>query len=263
MNIQKLTTEGGKIEMPDETIFRDDYSHGVRILDIKKALELSSNIFFYHISGGFEDFKGMGHEKLTRYYKKYGLGQTLGLDMNGEVPGLIPDKDWKKKVKNEPWYTGDTFNISIGQGDILITPLQVASYTGMIANRGTLYKPRLVKSIKKSKQEIIPLKPEINKTNLASEKNIQIVQEGMKRVVSGNKGTAKDLNNLPLGIHAKTGTAESAGGEETAPHSWTTSYANINGKNLVVTVMVEHGGYSHDTALPITKQVYEWLLNNL
>ncbi|MBI3290702.1 penicillin-binding protein 2, partial [Candidatus Falkowbacteria bacterium] len=114
---------------------------------ITKALAESVNTFFYTIGGGYEDFVGLGVEKIKAYAVRFGLTQKLGIDLPNEAAGFFPSIAWKEKTKGERWYVGDTYNLSIGQGDILITPLQLALWTSTFANGGTVYKPYVVKEI--------------------------------------------------------------------------------------------------------------------
>jgi len=124
--------------------FPDWMAGGHGITNVKKAIADSVNTFFYYIGGGYEEFEGLGVAKITNYLRDFGLGKISGIDLYGERAGFLPSKSWKEEVKGERWYVGDTYHLSIGQGDILVTPLQVANFTATIANGGTIYEPRLV-----------------------------------------------------------------------------------------------------------------------
>lgn len=106
---------------------------------------MSVNTFYYYVGGGYESFVGLGVDRLTSWMRKFGLGTKTGIDLVGEASGFVPSKDWKLKTKKEGWFVGDTYNLSIGQGDLLVTPLQVAVYTAAIANGGTLVQPHVDK----------------------------------------------------------------------------------------------------------------------
>ncbi|MEK7542448.1 MAG: penicillin-binding transpeptidase domain-containing protein, partial [Patescibacteria group bacterium] len=125
--------------------FADNANHG--LVDMRRAIAVSSNVYFYTIGGGFEDQKGLGPSKLKDYLMRFGWGAQTGIDLPGEAKGLVPDPEWKKQTKGEGWWDGDTYLFSIGQGNVLATPLQVASSFVPIANGGTLYKPHMVKEI--------------------------------------------------------------------------------------------------------------------
>ena len=103
--------------------------------------------FFYIIGGGYNEHKGLGPIKIKEYAEKFGLGQTSGLDLPGEFTGFLPSPEWKAQAKDEPWYIGDTYHMAIGQGDVLVTPLQVNNFTATFANGGTYYRPHLLKSM--------------------------------------------------------------------------------------------------------------------
>jgi penicillin-binding protein 2 len=110
-----------------EWFFPDWKAGGHGITDVRKALAFSVNTFFYYIGGGYGDFKGLGVSGLVKYAQLFGLGKLTGIDLPGERPGFVPTANWKEQTKKEPWYIGDTYHFAIGQGDVLVTPLQVAA----------------------------------------------------------------------------------------------------------------------------------------
>ncbi|NQV11885.1 penicillin-binding protein 2 [Candidatus Uhrbacteria bacterium] len=124
--------------------FPDWKAGGHGVTNVRKAIAESVNTFFYMIGGGFKEFDGLGLEAMMSSASQFGLGQALGIDLPGEASGFLPSVEWKNRVKNEPWYIGDTYHASIGQGDILVTPLQVAAFTSAFANGGIMYKPQIV-----------------------------------------------------------------------------------------------------------------------
>jgi penicillin-binding protein 2 len=113
----------------------------------RKAIAESVNTYFYYLGGGYQDFQGLGIDRMMNYFKMFGLGNQTGIDLPNEASGFLPSKEWKEEVKNEKWYIGDTYHVAIGQGDLLATPLQVANYTAFFANGGKFYRPHLLKSI--------------------------------------------------------------------------------------------------------------------
>src|SRR3989339_148185 len=123
--------------------------------DVRNAIANSVNTFFYYIGGGNDDFSGLGVVRIVEYGKLFGLGTQSGIDLAGVGSGFLPTRKWKEEVKGEKWYIGDTYHLSIGQGDLLVTPLQVAMYTSVFANGGALYRPHFVKEILSSDDKLI------------------------------------------------------------------------------------------------------------
>ncbi|MFA6098442.1 MAG: penicillin-binding protein 2 [Patescibacteria group bacterium] len=236
----------------DKWFFPDWKAGGHGVTDIKKALAESVNTYFYMIGGGDNNnFTGLGVEKIKKYLSLFGLNSPLGIDLPGEASGFLPDKDWKEKTKGEPWYIGDTYHLAIGQGDLLVTPLQVASYTATIANGGTFYRPYLIKSFLNQKNNTSSdLVPEIIRNNFISSQNIRIVQEGLRQGVT--TGSSSILNNFPVAVAGKTGTAQF--GNEGKSHGWFTCYAPYDNPEIAITVVIEGGGEGHLSALPVARE---------
>ena len=191
---------------------------------------------------------------LAKYMRLFGLGVKLGIDLPGEEDGFVPTKEWKEKTKNELWYIGDTYHLSIGQGDLLVTPLQVNAYTAALANGGTLYKPYLVKEIIHSdgKREVI-MPQTIRKDFIASE-NIGLVREAMRETVVS--GSARGLNYLPVKIAGKTGTAQWSSSQNN--HAWFTAFAPYNNPDFAITVLVEEGGEGSSIAAPLAGEIISY-----
>jgi len=208
----------GYIEIPNqydpEIVYRflDWKDHGW--VDMRDALAVSSNVYFYTIGGGFEDQQGLGPTRIKRYLERFGWGSRTGIDLPGESQGLIPDPQWKQRVKNEGWWDGDTYLLSIGQGNLLATPLQVAASFVPIANGGILYKPQMVKDIVESPDDLFRgaeevvrrIPPEVVRTDIIEEGNLEVVRDGMRQAVRW--GSSVLLNQLPVSSAAKTGTAQ-------------------------------------------------------
>ncbi|HQO11142.1 MAG TPA: penicillin-binding transpeptidase domain-containing protein, partial [bacterium] len=187
--------------------FPDWKAGGHGLTDVRKALAESVNTFFYYIGGGYQDFVGLGVDRLVTYMRLFGFGEKTGIDLNGESAGFVPTPSWKEETKNEAWYIGDTYHIAIGQGDILVTPLQVANFTAAIANGGTLYRPSLVQSLlAENNQKIKDIAPEIIRRDFIDPYNLQVVREGMRQTVTA--GSARSLRVLPVSVAGKTGTAQ-------------------------------------------------------
>lgn len=226
---------------------------------LTKAIADSVNTFFYTIGGGYDNFTGLGVDRVMNYAEKFGLNKQLGIDLPNEADGFLPSKAWKEEIKKERWYIGDTYNLSIGQGDILVTPLQVASWTAVFANGGTLYKPYVVKDILDSSNNVVrEIHPEILNQNFISPKNITIVNKGLRQAVTS--GSAVRLLDLPVQVAAKTGTAQWA--SQGDPHAWVTAFAPYDNPQIVVTVLVEEGEGGTITAMPVVYDIINWWANN-
>jgi penicillin-binding protein 2 len=243
---------------------------GLGPMTVKSAIAQSSDIYFYTVAGGHpnSEIKGLGAEKLAEYYRKFGMGSLTGIDIQGEKTGLVADPAWKTAYfKNDPisskWYLGDTYHISIGQGDMLTTPLQVAVWTSAIANNGEAYKPHLLKEVKSQSGDVLVSSvSELLVHKSISDQNMQIVQAGMRENVISDKGSGRSLRTLPISAAGKTGTSQFDGSDPSRTHAWFTSYAPYENPEIVVTVLVEAGGEGHAAAVPIVKNTLQWWAEN-
>lgn len=240
--------------------FPDYLKTGHGITDIRKALAVSVNTFFYLAGGGtyneetLEIEGGLGIDRINKYAALFGLGSVTGIDLPGEATGFLPTPEWKETTKLEPWYIGDTYHVSIGQGDLLVTPLQVALYTSAIANNGTVYSPKLVESVTdQTGAEQYTIEPTILNQSFVDSYYLQVIREGMRQAVTD--GSARRLQSLPVTAAGKTGTAQIGGSELT--HSWFTSFAPYDNPELVLTVLVEKGGEGGAAALPIAEKALQ------
>jgi len=238
-----------------EWFFPDWKAGGHGLTDVKKALALSVNTFFYYIGGGYGDFKGMGVAGLVKYAELFGLGKTTGVDLPGERAGFVPTAQWKESTKKEPWYIGDTYHFAIGQGDVIDTPLQVANYTAAIANGGTPNQPHLVSQLLGSDNKVIKnIDPLVLRQNFIDPANLQIVREGMRETVT--LGSARSLNSLPVTVAGKTGTAQWS--TKKAPHAWFIGFAPYEKPEIAITILVEEGVEGSTIAVPIAKDILNW-----
>ncbi len=242
--------------------FRDLRVHGLS--NMQKAIAESCNVYFYTIGGGYERQQGLGADRIKEYLEYFGWGKETGIDLPGEKNGLIPSPEWKQEVKNEGWWTGDTYNLSIGQGDIGITPLQIVNSFSIIANNGTLYSPKIVKNILDQDKNIIQeIKPEIIIENLFSEKNLEIIRGGMKKAVTGEgvpNATSRMLNYLPVSSAAKTGTAQTS--RPNLFHNWITVFAPYEEPEIVLTVLIEDVEGIQLTSTLVAQKILEWYFNH-
>lgn len=240
----------------DKWFFPDWKAGGHGWTDVIKALAESVNTFFYYIGGGDNDkMDYLGVNKIVEYAKKFGLSTETGIDLPGERPGFLPTMKWKEVTKGEPWYIGDTYHLAIGQGDILVTPLQVASYTATFANGGTYYQPYLVKEIIDADGKTVQdIQPKVLNSDFIDPQNIAIVNQGLRRAVTD--GSARALSDLPFKVAGKTGTAE--WNSQKSPHAWFTGFAPYDNPEISITVLVEEGGEGSAVALPVAKEILRW-----
>lgn len=239
-----------------EWFFPDWKEGGHGNTDVIKALSESVNTFFYYLGGGFNNFKGLGPQKIREYLSLFGLTEKTGIDLPEEKEGFIATPEWKKEYKNEPWYIGDTYHLSIGQGDILVTPLQVVNYTMALANNGTLFTPHILKSFRDSTNGTIQDKPTLTASkDLFDLEYFELVREGMRKAVT--EGSARLLNDLPIEVAGKTGTAQVGGSK--LPHAWFTGFAPYDDPKIVITVLIENGGEGSAIAVPAAKEIISFL----
>lgn len=242
--------------------FPDWKDHGYT--DIKTAIAESNNIFFYAIGGGWGPVKNpLGPSGIEKGLSQFGFGAETGVDLQSEQKGFIPTPQWKEQTTGESWYIGNTYHLSIGQGDLLVTPMQIANATAAIANNGVLYSPRSVREIAGSNDEVIlRLDPEnyINDKDIFSEDNLRIVKEGMRKTVTSGSAHAVFGDNFIVSVSGKTGTAQF--GHEDKTHAWFTCFAPHDEPELVLTVIVEDGGEGYESAAPVAKDVLEYYFSN-
>lgn len=246
----------GKFYLPNwSEPFRNWNPVGEGKLDFVRAIARSNNIVFYEL--GHELYKEYNGDMLAQYARDYGLGTKSGIDLPSENAGLVPDEDWKQSQLNEGWYPGDSVNLSIGQGSLLTTPVQIASLISAIAAEGKLYKPQLVDKIVSSQGEVVKdFKKEI-KIDLSKKIEKEVfttLQEGMHNVVNKNYGTAsRHFTNFPLKAAGKTGTAQTGGSN----HGWFGSFVPYDNPQISVVVFIENGG-SSAYAVPIARKIMEY-----
>jgi penicillin-binding protein 2 len=245
------------------------FGHGM--ITVRDALAVSDDIFFYELGGGYPDrFVGLGSKGIGEYARAFGLDAVTGIDVPGEVSGHVPDSKWKRHTYAENWLTGDTYNMSIGQGYLLTTPLQMASATVAIANRGSLWKPQLVDHITDDKGDVVqPFEPKLLRDVPVDPKDLDVVREGMFGAVNWPNGTATRVRVPGVTVAGKTGTAEFARDDNKdgqpdrdekgnlPTHAWFTSFAPYNDPEIVVTVFVANGGEGSAVAAPIATKIFQ------
>ena len=253
---EKQIFSSGSIPIPNpffpdkKTVFYDWKAHGW--VDMRKAIAVSSDVYFYEVGGGFEGQKGLGIKKIEEYAKKFGLASKTGIDLDGEGEGIIPNPELKTKSNPEDpiWRVGDTYNASIGQGYFHITPLEVAIYAAALANNGKIIQPHLVKP---------PMLRNCCATSEVGipEKYFKIVKEGMRMSVT--EGTASALNVSRVDIVAKTGTAE-VGGAKRYVNSWVIGFFPFENPKYAFSVVMEKGPYHNLIGAPyVMRQLIDWM----
>ena len=237
---------------------------GLGIMDIYSAIARSSDIYFYTVGGGNPKTsvtEGLGPDRIADYLRKFNLGKTLGIDLPNEKPGLVPDTAWKEAVKKEAWFLGNTYHYAIGQGDLLTTPLQVNSWTATIANGGKVMQPYILNEVIDSKGKVLKRgEPKVLSEGAFNAEYIKVAQDAMRQTVTD--GSGRSLATLPVAIAGKTGTAQFISGNLTRTHAWFTSYAPAEDPQIAITVLVEDSGGGDTVAVPISKTVYQWWIEN-
>jgi len=231
-------------------------------VNVISALARSSNVYFYEVGGGFENQKGLGITKLDEWWKKFGLDEKTGIDLPGESVGFLPTPEWKKQNTGEPWRLGDTYNVSIGQGDFSITPMELITYIGAIANGGTFYKPRVVNEIVDENQNLVKKTTPVILRDLHSEIQdvVSYVQRGMREGVTKSYGTSYLLHDLPFAVAAKTGSAQVQNNTKT--NAFFVGYAPYDNPQIAILVLVENSREGSANTIPVAKDVLMWYYQN-
>ena len=241
------------------TIKKDWKRHG--IVDLKKALAESCNVYFFTVGGGYKNIKGLGIKRIKKYLDLFFVEEKVGIDLPGEKVGFVPTPEWfekeRKAIERRNWSIADVYDVSIGQGFFSITPLHLAVAHMAIANGGKIFRPQIVKKIVSPEGKIIKnFKPVVLRENIAKKENIEKVREGMRYCVTSPSGSCRRLQDLPVTSAGKTGTAEAGFGKE--PHAWFVAFAPYENPEILIVVLVENGGGGSKVALPIAKEVLKW-----
>lgn len=232
---------------PDKpSVFNDWKAHGW--VDMRHAIAVSSNVYFFEVGGGFEGQQGLGIERLDSYAKLFGLGDPTGLTAFTEAQGTIPSPEWKKEhFPDDPWRLGDTYNSAIGQYGFQITPLQMLRAVGGIATRGTLLTPTILKGEVGEKINDLPF----------SNAEYQIIHEGMR--LGAIEGTAKALNVDYVKFAAKTGTAELDSAKKYV-NSWVMGFFPYEHPRYAFIILLEHGPYKNlYGSAGVMRTVADWM----
>ncbi len=234
-----------------------DWKYHTGITDVERAIAESNDIFFYALAGGYDKIKGLGVDRIDKYLSLFGFGSKTGIDLPSEAAGLVPTPAWKKQTRGEGWYIGDTYHLGIGQGDLLITPLQMLNALSTIANGGKLLAPQLVKEITDSGGKVVKsFAPEVQRQNMVSTASISTVQAGMRQAVTSSSGSGRILQNLPVTAAAKTGTAQFMNNQK--EHAWFEAYAPYDNPQIAIMVMIEGGGEGYTASEPVADNILQY-----
>ena len=220
--------------------------HG--IVDVHRALVQSCNVFYYLLG------KKVGIDAISKYAKMFGIGELSGIDIPGESRGNPPSVEWKQRIHQEPWYPGDTISVSIGQGLLAVTPIQMATMISAVANGGTLVRPHLARDTKAESTKL-PV----------SSGTLALIRDALADVVE--EGTATRAQLGPIHVSGKTGTAQvfkkSVGvdadkqAKDERDHAWFIGYAPSEKPEIAFAIVIEHGGHGGTTAAPVARKVLE------
>ena len=251
----------GYIEIPNPYFpdhpsrFLDWKPHGW--VDVRSALARSSNVYFYEVGGGFEGLHGLGIARINRYWRELLFDEKTGIDIPGEKISFLPDPDEKLKRTGTPWLVGDTYNVSIGQGDFSTTPIRLLSFFASIANGGIFYQPFVVEKILDPKGAVIEERGPMVIFDYSSwSKELYEVQEGLKDTVRMPYGSAYSLHDIPMSIALKTGTAQIE--SNTKINAFSVGYAPTEDPKIALLVLVENAKEGSINTLPVARDIFLW-----
>lgn len=234
------------------------FSGGHGHLNVIEALRYSCNVFFYNLGS-----KIIGIHDIHEWCDLFGFGKKTGIMLDGEEPGINPDNEWKKKRFGEPWYPGDTVNLSIGQGYMIVTPIQLAMYVAALANGGTLYKPRLVDKVVANTGQIIKTFPHDKGTKIPlSEETWKVIFQGMVDVVQHRYGTGRNAQVEGIPVAGKTGTIQLGTPANRRNHAWFVGCAPSDNPQIAVAVLVEDARSGGSDAAPIAASIIDFYFHN-
>lgn len=216
--------------------------------DLRDAITHSCNIYFYNVG------RKLGPDVISEYATRFGLGKPTGIDLAGESSGLVPNPAWKKAKRRQSWYEGETVNYAIGQGDLLVTPLQMVEAVSVLATEGSAPRPHIIKKIGNTDVQV----PN-PRTVAVSKSAVGIIRSAMVNVVASDTGTGQRARIEGIKIAAKTGTAQTPSGE---PHAWFLGFAPADSPKIAFVVMVEHGGHGGVIAADIAKKILDFAKDN-
>ena len=217
-------------------------------MDFARALGQSCDTYFYTLG------LAIGPTRLARTAELMGVGTKTGVDLPGEIKGVLPTPQWKWNRYRERWYGGDTANMAIGQGYLAATPLQMALIACAIANNGVVYRPQLLRERQAPDGRVVArVRPQVLHQIPVPVSLWETVKRGMLAAVYGPGGTARGLADLPITVAGKKGSSENRKGRKT--HAWFIAFAPVDHPQIALCVMVEEAGHGGEIAVPIAKQL--------
>jgi penicillin-binding protein 2 len=278
-----IINDPGTIVIPNK-YYPNDPGQGKRLtcwlksghgnVDLLHGLAYSCDVYFWEVGAGYDvpnqpKFEGLGIDRLVKYSQMFGLGELTSIDLPGEARGHVPTTTWYRRTYGQTWATGDTYNFAIGQGYLLVTPLQMLNVTAAVANGGTLYKPQIVDHIADLDGTVVrAFKPQPLPKHIDIKlQNLQLVQQGMEAAVMW--GTATGAQVPGVRVAGKTGTAEfcddlaiklgfCATGRALPQHAWFVSFAPVENPQIATIVYIYNGGQGSEQAVPVTKKMLDY-----
>ena len=233
-------------------VFKCNRPDGHGLVSLSRAIGESCNVFFYQLGARLDI------QRLATYARRFGLGSVTAVDLPNEAPGLVPDPTWKERILKAPWYQGETISVSIGQGQVLATPLQMARMMAVIANGGVLVQPHIVRLVSGRPVAITPprsigLRPS----------TIAAIRKGLFMAVN-SRGSGQRAQIEDLVVAGKTGSAQvvssaklAKGVESIQPHAWFAGFAPLDKPRIVLAVLIDHGGSGGAAAAPVARAIFE------
>ncbi|MGD2137030.1 MAG: penicillin-binding protein 2 [Gammaproteobacteria bacterium] len=246
--------------------FRDWKRGGHGTVDLHTSIVQSCDVYYYDLA------LSLGIDRIHEYLGHFGFGRRTGIDIRGELPGLLPSREWKRNRRDQPWFPGETIITGIGQGFFLVTPVQLATATAALANGGRIVKPKIIHTEQDANSgELLPVHPEVLETiTVNDQRNWDEVIGAMIDVVHSNRGTARKIGtDSPYRIAGKTGTAQVFGlkeeekynaeeiEEKLRDHALFIAFAPVEDPQIAVAVIVEHGGGGGSVAAPIARTIMD------
>jgi penicillin-binding protein 2 len=246
--------------------YRDWKTGGHGAVDMFKSIVISCDTYYYGLA------TELGIDNMHSYLSRFGFGSKTGIDMEGETSGLLPSPEWKSKRYNQIWYPGDTVSAGIGQGYNLVTPLQLAFATAILANDGVAFKPHLVKEIRRAKGAAVPIENKQLFDLQIDSAHLKLVKSAMEAVTKPGGTAAGASYGAPYRLAGKTGTAQVIAikqgekydakkvSEYNRDHAWFIAFAPADKPRIALAVLAENGGHGGSTAAPIARKVMDYYL---
>jgi len=252
---EKQILSTGSISVPNQynpslpSVFRDWRAHGW--VDMRRAIAISSDVYFYEVGGGFEDQKGLGISAIDEWMARFGFGKLTGSAFDGEVAGVVPNPEWKAQTfDGEQWFLGNTYHTAIGQYGFQVTPLQLVRAVAALANGGMLVIPTIEKNPQGSAERLG-----------VSDENLQVIREGM-RLATQSGNTAVALNIPGVSVAGKTGTAE-VGAKKEFINSLVIGFFPYEHPRFAFAIVMERAKAGTTAGAPLAmQQLLQWIVEN-